>query len=80
MRKLAIGLGLAAGFAGMMAISSFEASAAQRCNAGRVWSSSLRSCMWKTGRVLIRHGCPYNLDKVCYRNKNGRLVNCRCQS
>jgi hypothetical protein len=31
-------------------------------------------------KILIRGGCPYNLDKVCYRAPNGRLYNCRCQS
>lgn len=31
-------------------------------------------------RVFIKHGCPYNLDKVCIRNRRGQLVNCRCVS
>jgi hypothetical protein len=31
-------------------------------------------------RVTIIGGCPYNLDRVCTKNKRGKLVNCRCQS
>jgi hypothetical protein len=30
--------------------------------------------------VFIRGGCPYNLDKICVRDRNGRLVHCRCAS
>ena len=30
--------------------------------------------------VFIRGGCPYNLDKICLRDRNGKLVHCRCQS
>jgi hypothetical protein len=28
---------------------------------------------------FIRGGCPYNLDKSCYRGKNGKAV-CHCVS
>lgn len=32
-------------------------------------------------QVFIKHGCPYNLDKVCTRSRKGsRLYNCRCVS
>jgi hypothetical protein len=31
-------------------------------------------------KVFILHGCPYNLDKECYRNRYGKLVRCRCVS
>jgi hypothetical protein len=30
--------------------------------------------------VFIRGGCPYNLDKICLRDRNGKLVHCRCAS
>jgi len=30
-------------------------------------------------RIFIRGGCPYNLDKVCDRNRAGKLV-CHCVS
>jgi hypothetical protein len=30
--------------------------------------------------VVIPHGCPYNLDKVCQRNRKGKLVHCHCAS
>jgi hypothetical protein len=30
--------------------------------------------------VVIRGGCPYNLDKICQRNKAGKVVHCRCAS
>ena len=29
--------------------------------------------------LFIRGGCPAGLDKVCNRNKRGKMV-CRCQS
>lgn len=31
-------------------------------------------------RVLIKHGCPSNLDKVCTKLGSGKLINCRCVS
>lgn len=29
--------------------------------------------------ILIRGGCPANLDKVCHRNRRGKMM-CHCQS
>jgi hypothetical protein len=29
--------------------------------------------------LFIRGGCPYNLDKVCHRARNGKMI-CHCQS
>ena len=29
--------------------------------------------------LFIRGGCPYNLDKVCHRAHNGKMI-CHCQS
>ena len=80
MKRFTIGLGLAVGLIAMQAVSA--ANAASQCGAGRVYSSSLGKCIPNAAgtRVFISHGCPYNLDKVCYKNSYGRLVNCRCVS
>lgn len=29
--------------------------------------------------ILIKGGCPANLDKVCHRNRRGKMM-CHCQS
>ena len=36
--------------------------------------------MGGANEVVILHGCPDNLDKVCKRNRQGKLVKCRCAS
>jgi hypothetical protein len=30
--------------------------------------------------IIIHGGCPYNLDKVCLRDRHGRLHRCHCAS
>ena len=64
---------------------------AQGCAVKR-WNCSVRSSAADTPsghavrnanlprRVLIRHGCPSNLDKACTKLGSGKLINCRCVS
>jgi hypothetical protein len=50
---------------------------AARCTAE---STSCAFSKPTVNEVVIPHGCPYNLDKVCKRNRRGKLVHCHCAS
>jgi len=54
------------------------------CKLNEVYSSSMGQCIPKDAgsgtKVLIPHGCPYNLDKACIRTPAGALVQCHCVS
>ncbi len=61
--------------------SAADPSSGDRLEAGAVLAATKGKRVITEGkRVTIIGGCPYNLDRVCTRNKRGKLVNCRCQS
>jgi len=56
--------------------SAFAAS-----SAGQDRSSAIhQSFNQRLATILIRGGCPYNLDKVCKGRRKGKLYGCHCQS
>jgi hypothetical protein len=61
-------------------ISSGQAEARMLLAADTQVSSKGKEIRTEGNRVIIIGGCPYNLDRVCTKNKRGKLVNCRCQS
>lgn len=83
MNKLAKVLLLAACVISMQTVQ-FDTASARSCGRNEVYSSSMGQCIPKNAgngtRVFIRHGCPYNLDKVCMRTQGGLLVQCHCVS
>ena len=77
-------LWLAACIIGVQTLQFDSANAAGGCGPNQVYSSSMGQCIPKNAgaetKVLIPHGCPYNLDKVCMRSQGGTLTRCRCVS
>ena len=83
MNKIVKSLGLVAIIIGMQIAQSGAANAFS-CGRNQVYSSSMGQCIPKDAgrgkKVLIPHGCPYNLDKACIRTQGGLLVQCHCVS
>jgi hypothetical protein len=84
MNRLAKYFLLAACVIGAQTMQSDAASAAGSCGPNMVYSSSMGQCIPKNAgaetKVIIPHGCPYNLDKVCMRSQGGTLTRCHCVS
>jgi hypothetical protein len=84
MNRLATYALLAACAFGVQIVQSGHASAAGGCGPDMVYSSSMGQCIPKSAgaetKVIIPHGCPQNLDKVCMRAQGGTLTRCHCVS